>query len=64
MKCQIYKAKDGYRWRMISSNGNIVAESGEPYTRPYDCKKAAGNLAMRIVVEGVDFVEPKRRVSL
>ena len=28
----IYKAKDGWRWRIMRS-GRIIAESGEAYTR-------------------------------
>ena len=64
MKVQIYKAKDGFRWRMVATNGNIVAESGEAYTRPYDCKKAVGNLALRIVLEGIDVTEPKQKARL
>ena len=30
---EIYKGKDGYRWRLKSSNGKILAESGEAYSR-------------------------------
>lgn len=30
---QIYRARDGWRWRMRRS-GRIVAESGEAYRRP------------------------------
>lgn len=29
----VYKAKDGWRWRLKSANGKIVAESGEGYKR-------------------------------
>ena len=29
---EVYKAKDGFRWRLIS-NGKIVGDSGESYTR-------------------------------
>lgn len=28
---EIYRARDGYRWRLWSANGRIVAESGEAY---------------------------------
>jgi uncharacterized protein YegP (UPF0339 family) len=28
---QVYKAKDGYRWRMWAKSGRLVAESGEAY---------------------------------
>lgn len=30
---QIYHARDGYRWRLWSANGRIVAESGEAYVQ-------------------------------
>lgn len=29
---QIYRARDGWRWRLWSSNGRIIADSGEAYT--------------------------------
>lgn len=32
MKCHVYKAKDGYRWRLKARNGRIIAESGEAYS--------------------------------
>ena len=28
---EVYQARDGYRWRLWSANGRIVAESGEAY---------------------------------
>ena len=40
MKFQIYKAKDGTRWRCWSRNKRIIAESGEAYSRPSGCRKA------------------------
>lgn len=36
----VYKAKDGYRWRLKTRNGRIVAESGEAYTRRADAVRA------------------------
>jgi hypothetical protein len=30
---EIYKAKDGYRWRLVAANGRIICESGEAFTR-------------------------------
>lgn len=41
----IYKAKDGWRWRLWSTNGHIVADSGEAYGRRVDCRRAAERLA-------------------
>lgn len=45
---EIYKARDGWRWRVKARNGRIIAESGEAYTRKYDC-----NLAMYRLIHGV-----------
>lgn len=32
-KFEIYRAKDGFRWRLKASNGRIIAESGEAYKK-------------------------------
>lgn len=39
-RIEVYKAKDGYRWRLKATNGEIIGVS-ESYTRKYDAKKAA-----------------------
>jgi uncharacterized protein YegP (UPF0339 family) len=31
MRIEIYKAADGWRWRLKAANHRIVAESGEAY---------------------------------
>lgn len=36
MKFEIYKAADGWRWRLKAANGEIVA-SGESYKNKGDC---------------------------
>lgn len=36
----LYEAKDGWRWRLLASNGRIQAESGEAYTRRHDAMRA------------------------
>ncbi len=33
MRFQIYKAADGWRWRLYAKNGKILADSGEAYKR-------------------------------
>ena len=33
---EVYKAKDGWRWRRQAANGKILAESGEAYTNKND----------------------------
>jgi uncharacterized protein YegP (UPF0339 family) len=37
----IYKARDGWRWRLVAKNGHCVADSGEAYTRRSDALRAA-----------------------
>jgi len=37
---EVYKAKDGWHWRMLSKNGKPQAHSAEPYQRPYNAKRA------------------------
>lgn len=32
-KLAIYRAKDGFRWRLKGANGKIIAEGGEAYKR-------------------------------
>ena len=39
-KYYIYKDRSGYyRWRYISVNGNIIADSGEGYVNKSDCQR-------------------------
>jgi uncharacterized protein YegP (UPF0339 family) len=38
-KCEIYRAKDGWRWRIKSANGRIIA-TGESHTRERDADRA------------------------
>jgi len=61
MKCRIYPAEDGHRWRLKSSNGRIVADSGEAYTRSYDAKKAFLNMMIDMKIEGVEIEVQRER---
>lgn len=45
---EIYKAKDGVRWRARHRNGNLVAESGEAYERDIDCVRSLSGLTRAI----------------
>ena len=36
----VYQAADGWRWRLVASNGRIIAESGEAYTRARSALRA------------------------
>ena len=40
IKFELYQARDGWRWRARHRNGNIVADSGEAYTRERDVLRA------------------------
>jgi uncharacterized protein YegP (UPF0339 family) len=38
-KYEVYRAKDGWRWRIKSANGRIIAQ-GESHTRERDADRA------------------------
>lgn len=41
-RVEIYlSADEQYRWRRVARNGEIIADSGESYTRPNDALRAA-----------------------
>ncbi len=44
MRFEIYQANDGWRWRLIAANGNIVADSGEAYSSKWNAKRAVRRL--------------------
>lgn len=45
MKFEVYRDKKGeYRWRLLTSNGRIAADSGEGYTRREDAHRAIKTL--------------------
>lgn len=49
MKFKIYTdRKKEWRWRLIATNGRIIADSGEGYTRKDRCKEAVLNMITRI----------------
>lgn len=37
----VYRAADGWRWRMKAANGRVVADSGEAYTSRRGAERAA-----------------------
>ncbi len=46
MKIKIYKdAKKEWRWQMKSTNGRIIADSGEGYKKFHNCFKMAAMFA-------------------
>lgn len=36
-KFEYYEAKDGWRWRLCASNGQIIATGGEAYSSKQGC---------------------------
>ena len=40
----VYEANDGWRWRLIASNGRIMADSGEAYTSKSSAVRALDRL--------------------
>ncbi len=45
MKFEIYADAGGnYRWRLVSSNGQIVASSGEAFASKSNAQRAAENV--------------------
>lgn len=50
----VYRAADGWRWRLQALNGKTVADSGEAYVRKRNAEKVARALetaVMRVVVQ-------------
>jgi len=41
----IYKARDGWRWRVKARNGKIVADSGEGYAKRGNATRAWNTFA-------------------
>lgn len=53
---EIYQASDGWRWRLKSANGKIVADSGEAYVRRAGATRAAAGL-IRILAYDVPVIQ-------
>ena len=48
---EIYHAADGFRWRLTSGNGAIVADSGEAYSTKSNAKRAIKKLVKSITIQ-------------
>lgn len=51
---RVYLAADGWRWRQVSANGKIVADSGQPYQYRNQARRAARAAATGPLVLLVD----------
>lgn len=40
IRFKVYEAKDGWRWRLLSGNNKIIADSGEAYSTASNARKA------------------------
>ncbi len=44
MTIEFYEADDGWRWRISARNGDILADSGQGYSRRIDALKGASKV--------------------
>lgn len=57
-KMEVYEDASGeWRWRLKSSNGRVVATSGEGYTRQRDCEEAQRRVAVLMREAVVEVIE-------
>jgi uncharacterized protein YegP (UPF0339 family) len=52
MRAEIIEAEDGWRWRVVSNNGRIRADSGEAYTREADARRAWNTFERDMMIDG------------
>lgn len=57
---RIYRAKDGWRWRLQASNGRVIADSGEAYTRRRDCRRAVRTVTAAVIEARGAELRPQR----
>lgn len=59
---EVYRdSADDYRWRLRADNGNIIADSGQGYSRRTDCEKGIESVKSNAPgAEVVDQVEDRR----
>lgn len=60
---EAYRAKDGWRWRLLARNNRIIADSGEAYTRKRDVLRAIDTVLLAIFdadIMGHDAKAPNR----
>ncbi len=58
LKIKVWKAKDGFRWRM-NRCGRIVAESGEGYKRVQSCTKSLCNIIKSLAALDYEWMDLK-----
>lgn len=55
----VYQSRDGWRWRLVAQNGNIIADSGQAYKSRRNARDAARMVA---TVGIVMYTDVKREV--
>lgn len=53
---EVYKAADGWRWRIKAANGRIVADGGEAYASRRNARRAVAGL-IRILAADIPVVQ-------
>jgi uncharacterized protein YegP (UPF0339 family) len=48
---EVYQSEDGWRWRFISSNGRIMADSGEAYASRSGAMRALKRFELLILLQ-------------
>lgn len=52
-RMSVYEAVDGWRWRLVAQNGNIIADSGQRYASRRNAVAAARMVStVGIVMDG------------
>lgn len=49
---EYYQASDGWRWRLTSPNGKIIADSGEAYSSEKNVRRACWHLQELMLFAG------------
>lgn len=58
---RIYRDKAGkWRWRLQAANGRVIADSGEAYTRPRDCRRAVRTVTAAVIEARGAELRPQR----
>lgn len=61
---RVYQSRDGWRWTLQSTNGKIVADSGEAYARKRNAVLAAESLRKAVMLLKIDPTPPQKLVRV
>lgn len=69
---QLYRSgvtRRGFRWRLVAANGNILADSGEAYSRRIDALAGVASVTGTVLVSGtvlagLDVDGTERRIPI